>query len=45
MEKEQILEYEGHLAAASSANAPAITESSSHLLNQVTLCDPKYVVF
>ncbi|XP_065899980.1 integrator complex subunit 1-like isoform X2 [Dysidea avara] len=41
MEKEQILEYEGHLAAASSANAPTITESSSHLLNQVTLCDPK----
>ena len=39
-EKEAILEYENHLAAASSQNA-SITEANSFLLNQLTLLQPK----
>ena len=38
-EKEAILEYENHLA--SSSGQKVITESSSYLVNQVTLLNPK----
>ena len=38
LEKQQILEFEGHLAAATSK--VTITEANSHLLDQLTLIDP-----
>lgn len=38
-EKEAILEYENHLA--SSSGQKVITESTSYLVNQVTLLNPK----
>lgn len=38
-EKEDILEYENHLA--SSSGQKVITESSSYLVNQVTMLNPK----
>ena len=39
-EKEAILEYENHLASSSGQK---VTESSSYLLNQVTMLNPKLV--
>lgn len=41
-EKQEILAFEGHLAAASTKQT--ITESSSLLLSQLTSLDPQYVV-
>ena len=38
-EKEAILEYENHLA--SSSGQKVITESTSYLVNQVTMLNPK----
>ena len=40
-EKEAILEYENHLASSSGQK---VTESTSYLLNQVTMLNPKLVV-
>lgn len=40
-EKQEILAFEGHLAAASTKQT--ITESSSLLLSQLTSLDPQYV--
>ena len=40
-EKDSILEYENHLA--SSSGQKVITESSSYLVNQVTMLNPKFV--
>lgn len=39
-EKQEILAFEGHLAAASTKQT--ITESSSLLLSQLTSLDPQY---
>ena len=39
LEKQEILEFEGHLAAASSK--VAITEANSLLLTQLTTMDPR----
>lgn len=41
-EKEAILEYENHLA--SSSGQKVITESTSYLVNQVTMLNPKLVL-
>lgn len=41
-EKQEILAFEGHLAAASTKQT--ITESSSLLLSQLTSLDPQYVL-
>lgn len=41
-EKEAILEYENHLASSSGQK---VTESSSYLLNQVTMLKPKQVCY
>lgn len=41
-EKEAILEYENHLASSSGQK---VTESSSYLLNQVTMLNPKLVLY
>lgn len=40
-EKDSILEYENHLASSSGQK---VTESSSYLVNQVTMLNPKYVM-
>lgn len=40
-EKEVILKYENYLALSSSSETTPITESTSYLLNQVMLLDPK----
>lgn len=41
-EKQEILAFEGHLAAASTKQT--ITESSSLLLSQLTSLDPQYAL-
>lgn len=41
-EKQEILAFEGHLAAASTKQT--ITESSSLLLSQLTSLDPQYAI-